>query len=345
MTSVLRSRGTSRAAVSTVVSAVLAAGALTGTGAALADPAPAPATLSGRTVFLDPGHQGSSAGHALNQQVPDGRGGTKDCQTSGATSLFGEKKKEHTITWEVTQLVKAALEREGARVVLSRNDDTGWGGCVDERAAAAGAARADLAVSVHADSTSGKPDNGKSGFHLIVPKLPIPDAQVNSVQSGEGRKASTTMRDAMVQAGFKPSNYTGSNGLQTRSDIAGANLTKVPLVFLEMGNLSNEKEANALSSASGEAKYAVAITNGIKSYLAGAPAAAAPGAEAPAPGAGLTDLASLKAVEPLFDQLASAKSPEEAAGLLASLGPDVSAEVLKAMLSVVYTVFGGKLPI
>ena len=69
----------------------------TGLGTAAAAPAPtAPSsqpatgsTLAGKTVFLDPGHQGGSAGHNLSAQVPDGRGGKKDCQTTGATGVNG----------------------------------------------------------------------------------------------------------------------------------------------------------------------------------------------------------------------------------------------------------------
>jgi len=349
MTAVYRSRtarkyGARSALLSLPVSAVLVAGTLVGTGVAAADPLPGAGALAGRTVFLDPGHQGSAAGHRLNQQVPDGRGGMKDCQTTGTTALGG--KKEHTINWDVAQLVKAALESEGARVVLSRNDDTGWGGCVDERAAAASASGADLAVSLHADSTSTKEDPAKSGFHMIIPTLPLPDAQAQAAQSGGGRKASAAMRDAFQKAGFKPSNYTGKNGLQTRSDIAGVNLTKVPIVFIEMGNLANPGEAKELSSPQGSTRYALAVTNGIKDYLAGVPAAstdeAAPGAN---PADDLGDLVGLEAVGPLIEKLAKAKSPEDAMKILSAEGPDTSAEVLKAMLAVVYAVFGGKLPV
>ena len=110
--------------------------------------------LTGKTVFLDPGHQGSADGQDLARQVDDGRGGTKECQTTGMTSVNGVP--EHTINWNVTQLVKRSLELLGARVVLSRNDDTGWGGCIDERARAANASGAAVAVSIHADSAPGR---------------------------------------------------------------------------------------------------------------------------------------------------------------------------------------------
>lgn len=342
-----------------IASSLLASTALVG---ALLTVTPAHATpkvgeLAGKTVFLDPGHQGSAQGHNLSKQVNDGRGGTKDCQTTGATALGG--KAEHTINWEVSQIVKTALESKGAKVVMSRNDDTGWGGCVDERAAAASKSGAALAVSIHADSTSTGADTKNAGFHMIVPTLPIPDKDVDAAQSVEGRKASNTIRDAMVGGGFSPANYLGAvNGIVTRPDIAAVNLTKVPAAFVEMGNLSDPAEAAVLSSPAGATKYAVAISQGITNYLGGKASAANPTAPAPEPGAqpstlppndpSQTDLSDLKGVEaigPLITKLSKAKSPQEAQNILMTDGQDVSADVLKAVLAVVYAVFGGKLPI
>lgn len=411
--------------------------------AANAEPAPAQGnTLAGKTVFLDPGHQGSAAGNDLNKPVPDGRGGTKPCQTTGATSPDGVP--EHKVNWDITQLVKAGLESQGAKVVLSRQDDTGWGGCIDERANAANASNADLAVNIHADSTSPGTDAGKSGFHIIVPELPIPDAAVNEVQSGKGRKAAEQMRDAFKSAGFAPANYAGAqDGLQTRADIAAVNLTKVPDVFAELGNLSNPDDAAALSGAEGQLKYAIAIVDGaIRYLLTGAtaptpttapttgttpttatapttgtsPTTAAPSAAGtqpttpaastvaptapstttpstparstttpststpkattpsttpktttttPSPGIGFPqlplagqqsttptteqsegiDLSGLQAILPLLGQLTQTDDPEAIEGLLSSEGSDAASQVLRAMLSVVYEMFGGKLPI
>ena len=248
-----------------------------------ADPAPDPAMatkLAGKTVFLDPGHQGTAHSENLSRQVDDGRGGTKDCQTTGMTSLGG--KPEHTINWEVTQLVKSSLESLGAKVQLSRNDDTGWGGCVDERAKAASDSKADVAASIHADGAPAE----DHGFHLIVPQLPIPNATVNDVQSTKGLQASKTMRDAYEKSGFSPANYAGvDNGLQTRADIAGPALTTVPLVFVEMGNGGNPDDAKTLETPDGQLKHAIAITTGLVSYLlgGGSPAPAGTPARGTAP--------------------------------------------------------------
>lgn len=325
-------------AVTAVASTVMASNLVV----APAQAVPARGTaLAGKTIFLDPGHQASAAGRSLSAQVSDGRGGKKDCQTTGATGVNGAE--EHTVNWQITQLVKAGLESQGARVVLSRPDDLGWGGCVDERAAAASRSGAAVAVSLHADSTSRGADGAKKGFHMIVPSLPIPDATVNRVQSGEGRKASTVMRDSFIAAGFPSANYAGvNNGIQTRPDIAAVNLTKVPAVFIEMGNLSNPAEAAALAGRDGQLKYATAITDGILKYVNGNAATGA----GPAPSVPPADDASgLSAVIPFVQQLLATEEPEAVVQLLATQGQDVSAQVLKAMLTILYGLFDGKLPI
>ena len=286
------SRTAGSAAVTLMCAGLLSAGALVGAPVSADPSAPAnapsatPGTesagqeLTGKTVFLDPGHQGTAHSENLQRQVDDGRGGTKDCQTTGMTTVDGVP--EHTINWKVSELVRSSLESLGATVKTSRVDDTGWGGCVDDRARAASASGADVAVSIHADSTSTTTDTDKHGFHLIVPTLPIPNAAADAAQSEGGRSASKLMRDSYVRAGFDPANYSGVvDGIQERSDVAGPALTTVPLVFVEMGNGSNPDDAAVLESSDGQVKHAIAISTGIIDYLLGAEAASSPDVAVP----------------------------------------------------------------
>ena len=78
-------------------------------------------------VFIDPGHNGSNDG-SINRQVPTGRGGTKDCQTTGTATNTGFM--EHTFTWDTALRVRAALNALGVRTAMSRGNDTGLGPCV-----------------------------------------------------------------------------------------------------------------------------------------------------------------------------------------------------------------------
>ncbi|PWV79051.1 N-acetylmuramoyl-L-alanine amidase [Nocardia neocaledoniensis] len=312
---------------STVSAAVVVS--LTGLVPVQANATPEPAVsdqLAGKTIFLDPGHQGSAHSENLSRQVDNGRGGTKDCQTTGMTSLNGVP--EHTINWQVAQLVQASLEALGADVVLSRADDTGWGGCVDDRARAANASGAEVAVSIHADSAPAD----QRGFHLIVPALPIPNPAADQAQSGPGRAVSTVVRDAYLASGFPAATYAGvDNGLQTRDDIAGPALTQVPMVFVEMGNGANPEDAALLESREGQLKHAVAIATGVVGYLLDKPVTATPAAFSPAPGRVPVSTTAEPSATTTPSKPAAAVDPDGAAAPADSTGPSASGTTTKSV--------------
>ncbi|OBJ32679.1 Rv3717 family N-acetylmuramoyl-L-alanine amidase [Mycolicibacter heraklionensis] len=221
--------------------------------AAPADPAnPA---VAGKTVFLDPGHSGANDA-SIAQQVPNGRGGTKPCQTSGTAADDGYP--EHSLNWDVTNRIRTELERLGVHTELSRGDDTSVGPCIDARAAAANAAHPDAIVSIHAD---GGPASGR-GFHVNYSSPALNDAQ-----SGPAVALAGDIRDSLLAAGIPQSSYLGADGLYGRADLAGLNLAEYPAVLVELGNMRNAQDAALLESADGRAQYAAAVTNGIVAYL------------------------------------------------------------------------------
>ncbi len=90
--------------VSLRVGAAMAVGLLVATSACAApDADAAPANIAGMIVFLDPGHNGANDA-SLTKQVPTGRGGTKDCQTSGTSTNSGYP--EHTFNWETVLRIR-----------------------------------------------------------------------------------------------------------------------------------------------------------------------------------------------------------------------------------------------
>ena len=215
----------------------------------------AAAGIAGMAVFLDPGHNAVNDA-STNQQVPNGRGGTKQCNTSGTGTDDGYT--EHVFTWAVVGLINDSLSQMGVHTALSRDNDSSAGPCVDQRAALANAMHPDAIVSIHAD---GGPSSGH-GFHVNYSSPPLNDAQ-----AGPALQLANTMRDALVAAGFQPSTYIGSNGLYGRDDLAGLNLAQYPAVLVELGNMKNADEAARMESADGRAKYAAAVTQGITAYL------------------------------------------------------------------------------
>jgi N-acetylmuramoyl-L-alanine amidase len=223
----------------------------------LSAPTSSAASLAGMAVFLDPGHNGVYDS-SITRQVPNGRGGTKQCNTTGTATNDGYA--ELALNWDVTLRVRNALNALGARTEMSRNDDNSVGPCVDQRAALANAMHPDAIVSIHAD---GGPPTGH-GFHVNYSSPPL-----NAAQGGPAVKLAQVMDDSLASAGLQPSNYIGADGLYGRADLAGLNLAEFPAVLVELGNMKNVDDAARMQSADGRAKYAAAVTEGIIAYLSG----------------------------------------------------------------------------
>lgn len=216
-------------------------------------PQPAPK----RVVVLDPGHNGGNAANPgqVSRPVPSGRGRTKACNTTGTATDAGYP--EHAFTWDVALRARTLLTEAGFVVVLTRPDDTSVGPCVDERAAIGNRSAAAAVVSIHAD---GNRAASATGFHIAYAAPPLNPAQ-------EDLTFPTAMRDAFSAAGFTPSTYVGAEGLSPRDDLGGLNLSEVPTVLVECGNMRNETEAAAFASEPGRQSYAAAIAAGVLAYL------------------------------------------------------------------------------
>lgn len=215
----------------------------------------APTSLAGMIVFLDPGHNGANDA-SISRQVPNGRGGTKDCQATGTSTDSGYP--EHTFTWDTTLRIRAALNALGVRTAMSRGNDDALGPCVDERAAMANALHPNAIVSIHAD---GGPPNGR-GFHVNYSAPPL-----NPAQAGPAVQLAHIMRDQLAGSGIPPANYIGQNGLYGRSDLAGLNLAQYPAVLVELGNMKNPADSALMETPTGRQKYADAVTKGVAAFL------------------------------------------------------------------------------
>ncbi|AUI62281.1 N-acetylmuramoyl-L-alanine amidase [Amycolatopsis sp. BJA-103] len=227
-------------------------------------PQPPPATSqpkTGKVVVLDPGHNGGNSGRPgeINKQVPAGRGKTKPCNTTGTSTNSGYS--EHAFTWDVSQRISEALSAKGIRVILTRQNDTGVGPCVNERAAIGNDSGADAVVSIHADGSNSA---GAHGFHVAYSAPPL-----NAQQGEPSTRLATALRDGIRAGGFPTSTYLGTNGLAPRADLGGLNLSTRPVALVECGNMRNAAEAATMSSEEGRQQYAAVIAKAIADYLAG----------------------------------------------------------------------------
>jgi N-acetylmuramoyl-L-alanine amidase len=224
--------------------------------------APAAMTLTGKTVVIDPGHNGANRSHLaeISRQVDAGSGVRKECDTTGTAGDDGYP--EYAFTLTVAQLLRQRLEADGVRVVMTRQDSDGWGPCITERAEIGNEARADVAISIHAD---GNLRGGARGFHVILPAATSTNADVAS----DSAELGTVVRDAVATTGMPPSNYVGANGLVSRGDLGGLNLSTVPKVFVEAGNMRDTADLAMLESPEFQEVLARALADGIEEYLTG----------------------------------------------------------------------------
>ncbi|MER6116002.1 N-acetylmuramoyl-L-alanine amidase [Streptomyces sp. A0642] len=230
-------------------------------------PAPSPSgPLSGKTVVVDPGHNPDNHLHTaeINRQVDIGTG-HKECDTTGTSTDAGYA--EARFTLDVSHRLRTLLRAQGAKVILTYDGDRAFGPCVDERARIGNKAGADAVVSVHADGSA----VGNRGFHVILPALVHGGAADTSEIVGPSRDLGTRIAGLFVRAtGSAPSNYVGGHtGLDIRKDLGGLNLSTVPKVFIECGNMRDPKDAALLTSAGWRQKAAQGIADGITSYLKG----------------------------------------------------------------------------
>ncbi|MBB4896528.1 N-acetylmuramoyl-L-alanine amidase [Streptomyces griseomycini] len=222
--------------------------------------------LGGKVVVIDPGHNPGNFEHTaeINRQVDIGTN-RKACDTTGTATDDGYAEAEFTL--DVAHRMRALLEEQGATVKLTQDADRPFGPCVDERARIGNEARADAVVSLHADGSGA----GNRGFHVILPGTVDAGAADTRAIVGPSRDLGERIAGNFVRVtGSAPSNYVGGGtGLVTRKDLGGLNLSTVPKVFIECGNMRDSKDAALLTSGAWRQKAAQGISDGIVSFLRG----------------------------------------------------------------------------
>ena len=238
------------------------------TTAAPATAAPATATpstgggsgqLTGKVITLDPGHNGANYTDTayINALQWNGRE-NEACNTTGTQTDAGYT--EALFNWNVAQYAAADLRARGAQVILTRSSNDGVGPCNNQRVAIGNDAHSDAVVAIHAD---GGPASGR-GFAILEPVADGPNDGVIASSQVLG----ADLRSAFVAGTGEPvADYYGTDGIQPRDDLAGVNLTTVPKVFIECGNMRNATDAALLTTAAWQMEAGQAIAGGITTFV------------------------------------------------------------------------------
>ncbi|MBT2234636.1 N-acetylmuramoyl-L-alanine amidase [Nonomuraea sp. NEAU-A123] len=227
---------------------------------ARAKPQAAARPLEGKTIVIDPGHNGGNYRDpkAVNRKV-NVLTKWKPCDTTGTET--DSHYTEAAFTWDVSNRVVKILKARGAAVKLTRADNSSVGPCITERAAIGNKAKADAAISVHGDGAPA----ANHGFHVIMPKKI--NGPVDPVVA-DSRKLGLAVRDAYKkETGLPYSTYIGSKALDFRNDLGGLNLSTVPKIFIECGNMRNPAEAAKFQNSAFRQRIAVALADGLQHYL------------------------------------------------------------------------------
>ncbi|MCK8681314.1 N-acetylmuramoyl-L-alanine amidase [Streptomyces lichenis] len=220
--------------------------------------------LAGRTVLVDPGHNPGNFRHTaeINRQVDAGTH-RKECDTTGTATEAGYT--EAAFTLDVAHRLRDLLTAQGAKVVFTHDADRPFGPCVDERARIGNEARADAAISVHADGSG----RGNRGYHVILPaKVAEGSADTSAIAAPSRALGERVAAGFRAATGTEPSNYVGGGtGLDVRADLGGLNLSTVPKVFVECGNMRDPQDAALLTDPAWRQKAARGMADGIRTYL------------------------------------------------------------------------------
>ena len=185
-------------------------------------PTKSPWELTGKTIVIDAGHGG------------------KDPGTTSANGF-----EEKIVNFQVAQQIAQILRDKGDRVIMTRDNDEFVE--LEERAAIANRAKADVFVSIHADSSA---KSNLTGFTIYVGR--------------SGSWSSSKLADAidtrMAQTGIS------SNGTK-KADYRVLTHTRCPAVLVEIGYLSNYWEAKQLKNSDTQKRLAQAVAEGITDYL------------------------------------------------------------------------------
>ncbi|MEG6586825.1 N-acetylmuramoyl-L-alanine amidase [Dendrosporobacter sp. 1207_IL3150] len=187
--------------------------------------------LKGKVIVLDPGHGGSDP---------------------GAIGL--NKLKEKEVTLPVAIKVKALLEKAGAKVIMTRQDDRDVFGAaataVEElsaRTKVANSIKADLFLSIHANAFANRSVGGTSTHYYQ--------------KSRYDKMLAQNIQTSLIEAGG-----LADRGIQT-ANFYVVKRTLMPAALLELAFISNPEEEKLLGSPTFQQEIAEGIVDGINNFF------------------------------------------------------------------------------
>lgn len=202
--------------------------------------------LCGKVICIDAGHGLNS--YNKQEAIAPNSSQTKIAFASGTS---GKNQTEEQLNLSVAKKLEKKLSELGADVHMTRTTHKCDMTNID-RAEFANNINADISVKIHAD---GIENNTVNGVSMLVPS----NQYINNQEiCNISRKAGEIILNEVIK-----STGASNRGIVTRSDLTGFNWTKVPIVLLEMGFMTNPEEDAKMETDEYQEKIVDGISQGL----------------------------------------------------------------------------------
>ncbi|KHD16186.1 N-acetylmuramoyl-L-alanine amidase family protein [Clostridium butyricum] len=201
-----------------------------------------------KVIVIDPGHASHSNIEKEEQSPGSGIMKIKDGGGAQGTSTGTP---EYMVNMNVAMKLKSLLEAKNYTVIMTKtSNDISLGNI--ERANIGNDNNASLAIRIHCDSA----DNSSAvGASMLVPAKCGYAEDICDIS----RKYGEIVLSSLVESGDMK-----NRGISVRDDMTGFNWSKVPVILVEMGFMSNPEEDALLSNDDYQNKLAAGLCDGIE---------------------------------------------------------------------------------
>jgi len=204
-------------------------------------------------IALDPGHQAPEVD--MSAQEPNAPGSYEmKMKATGGTSGYYSGIPEYQLNLDIALMVRDRLTEQGYEVIMTREDNqTAISNA--ERATLANDAGADISVRIHAN---GSEDSSSSGALAIVGSQS--NSYVGALYDDSYRLASCILNNYCETTGM------ANQGIMVNDTMTGINWSKIPVMILEMGFMTNEQDDLNMANQEYQVQMADGIVKGINAY-------------------------------------------------------------------------------
>lgn len=196
--------------------------------------------VKNKIIVLDPGHGGRDPGAIVDDTY------------------------ESKLVWQYTLKTKELLEQSGYTVFLTRGEEnscTAYKKMEQEltcRVNFAEKVKADMFISIHADSNPSKKFRGTVVFYNARNDY---DGNQNLFSDDSKRLAQ------VIHSYVQPAIGSKDRGLQNKNYFVNR-MNKVPSILIELGCMTNSADLNLLKSASRQDKFSASFVKAVDNYFA-----------------------------------------------------------------------------